>query len=303
MPSMRSVIVEHHTGGRAPDSRLVKVQQLESTNGFIVFDLDDAPSTGMVRLASKIVVDGAVIRARSVTYSLATFGQRRGGASAGINAKSANRDKALTAFLDEVGPLVADGRFTPWPGTGVSAEDLAPVQGSSAFAAEQDLVAGGAVAAADVAAGGLAGTRVVVVAPDALAAVVKAKVAEKGGDVVDGGVDTPADVVFVAGPPETVDHHGAAGIQARVLVPLSPAPVTARALAILSKAATVVVPDFVAIAAPLLAGDGSDPVEQVATSVRELADAGAGLWVAAAERAEAFLVTWQDTLPFGRPLS
>ena len=38
-------------------------------------------------------------------------------------------------------------------------------------------------------------------------------------------------------------------------------------------------------------------------SVAELAGEGTGLWMAAALRAEAFLRTWQDELPFGRPLA
>ncbi len=288
----------------------MQVHQLESTNAFIVFDYEDAPtSVGVVRAASKVLVDGAVLRARSVTYALATFGLHQAGASAGINAKAKARDEAVAAFVTEIGPLVAERRFLPWPGNGISAEDLAPLREhdprpATVFADETPLLAAGAVATADAVANGLTGKRAAVAAAETLADAVRDEVVRRGGETVDGGLDAECDVLFVAGPPETVDHHIAEGVRAGVLVPLSPVPVTTRALAVLSRAGTVVVPDFVSAAAPLLVGDGrGDPVERVAASAAELKDAGTGTWLAAAERAEAFLSTWQNSLPFGRPLS
>jgi len=38
-------------------------------------------------------------------------------------------------------------------------------------------------------------------------------------------------------------------------------------------------------------------------AVESLAGEGTGLWMAAITRAEAHLRTWQDDLPFGRPLA
>ncbi|MDD9371956.1 MAG: hypothetical protein PV358_17685, partial [Acidimicrobiales bacterium] len=68
----------------------------------------------------------------------------------------------------------------------------------------------------------------------------------------------------------------------------------------------VVIPDFLATAAPLLAaydGAGGDPVQRVHTAVTDLAEAGTGLWLAAAKRAEQHLATWTAEQPFGRPLA
>ena len=66
-------------------------------------------------------------------------------------------------------------------------------------------------------------------------------------------------------------------------------------------------PDFVALAAPLLGGfdadNDTDPVERVRTAVTELAPSGPDAWLVAVGMAEAFLSTWQDALPFGRPLA
>ena len=45
------------------------------------------------------------------------------------------------------------------------------------------------------------------------------------------------------------------------------------------------------------------PVERVRDLTTELAGEGTGLWMAAVERAEEFLRTWQPQLPFGRPLA
>jgi hypothetical protein len=83
-------------------------------------------------------------------------------------------------------------------------------------------------------------------------------------------------------------------------------PVTAKAFAVMSRAGSVYVPDFVCMAAPLLAGldpEGGDPVERVRTVTGELAADGGAPWRAAVERAETFLATWRDPLPFGRPLA
>ncbi|MDD9369328.1 MAG: hypothetical protein PV358_04385, partial [Acidimicrobiales bacterium] len=81
----------------------MKVDKLTGTDGFVVTDLDDATtSVGVVRLAPKVLRDGAQLLARSVTYAFASFGiAGHGGASAGINAKPDARDDALAAFLDE----------------------------------------------------------------------------------------------------------------------------------------------------------------------------------------------------------
>jgi hypothetical protein len=95
-------------------------------------------------------------------------------------------------------------------------------------------------------------------------------------------------------------------VRAATVVPLTPVAVTARALAVLGKGDRVVVPDFLATAAPLLAAhdpDGGDPVSRIRDVTAGLAEHGTGLWLAAAQRAEAFLATWTEEKPFGRPLA
>jgi hypothetical protein len=110
----------------------------------------------------------------------------------------------------------------------------------------------------------------------------------------------------VAGKAGVLEHDLAATVRAKVVVPLTPVPVTARALAVLGRSEVVVVPDFLATAGPLLtalAPDGEDPMLRVHDAVAALSGEGTGLWMAAALRAEEHLRAWQDELPFGRPLS
>ena len=297
--------------GSAPrlDLDVVQVQKLQSTDGFIAFDLAEAPAAGVVRVAPKVLRDGAELLARSTTYAFASFGIQASGASAGLNAKPEARDDAIRAFVEEIVPLVESGRWLPTPGVGITADDLTalPEADRRATAADPGRQAEGAVAAAAAAAGGLDGTRVAIhgSGPFADAAAVAAGAA---GATVDAGAELTAecDVLLVAGRAGTVDHETAPGITATVVVPLTPVPVTARALAVLGRQDCVVVPDFLSTAAPLLAAfdpDGGDPVERVRDAVAALASEGTGTWMAAVDRAEAHLRSWQDELPFGRPLA
>jgi glutamate dehydrogenase/leucine dehydrogenase len=165
----------------------------------------------------------------------------------------------------------------------------------------------GAVAAALGALGSLEGRRLAIVGTGPAADAAVASATTNGAEAQAGaGLDAEADALLVAGKAGVLEHDLAATVRAKVVVPLSPAPVTARALAILGRAGTVVVPDFLATAAPLLAAlapDGGDPVLRVHDAVAALAGEGTGMWMAAVTRAEDHLGSWQDALPFGRPLA
>jgi glutamate dehydrogenase/leucine dehydrogenase len=289
---------------------VVAVQKLTSTDGFIAFDLDDGPAVGVVRCAPKVLRDGAELLARSTTYAAASFGLQVGGGSAGINAKPEARDEAVAAFVAEVSGLVAEGRWLPGPGVGVTPEDLAdlPEAERRRAAFDQTRTAEGAVAAAEAASrGGLDGKRVAVVGAGPLTEAAAMAASGKGATVEpQAEVSADCDVLLVAGKAGVVDHDAAAGVQAGVLVPLTPAPVTARALAVLGRAGVVVVPDFLSTATGLLDAvdpDGGDPHERISAAVASVAGEGTGAWIAAATRAEEHLRTWRDELPFGRPLA
>jgi len=287
----------------------MQLHKLTSTDGFIVFDLDDAPAVGVVRLAPKVLRDGAELLARSTTYAAASFGLRVRGGSGAINAKPDARDEAVQAFVAEVAELVESERWLPGPGLGVTADDLAPLPRAEQRAKAFDQTATGesAVAAAAGLLGSLEGRRVALVGSGPVVEAAAAAASAQGASPEpQASMDADCDVLLVAGKAGVLEHDLAATVKAKAVVPLSPVPVTARALAVLGRAGAVVVPDFLSTAAPLLAAfdpDGGDPIERVRAAVANLAGEGTNLWMAACLRAEEFLRTWQPELPFGRPLA
>ncbi len=353
----------------------MQIHRLTGTDAFIVFDLDDAPSAGVTRAAPKILVDGATALARTLTYRFASFERQVGGASAGINARPDERAAAVAAFVDEVGPLVVEGRFLTEAGRGVESDALAPLRAAdprpaSYWALADALTGVGVAVAAAVAAGGLEGrtvaiegfdsagpaiaaglsqqgARIVAVStaegtaagpgfgPDALAALwpahgpkLVAELVGAGSSVAEPGAvfGVEADLLVTGSRPGVIGDEVAAGLGVRVVVPSGPTPVTAKALARLRRADTVVVPDFVSTAGPLFAGwpargpaggspipsgsaetSSTDPARAAAEAIRavmaEVVDHPDGPLLAACYRAEAYLATWCGQLPFGRPIA
>ncbi|WP_419924339.1 hypothetical protein [Candidatus Poriferisocius sp.] len=327
------------------------IESLETVDAFIVFDLANAPeAVGIVRSARKILPSGAGDLARSMTYALATFEMRRSGASAGINALDEDRADAVAKFTSEISPMVASGRFLPEPGTRVPRAALASLAEADSRAAVGDVadqaVVAGVVAAAATAAGGLDGRTVAIEGFNGTGPALAAAVAEQGAKVVAvtsgprGAIDRggfpagslstpgsipnrdktanealaePVDVLFAGSKMGAVNHTMAGQLSVGAVVPHAPIPVTARALAILGRAGTTVVPDFISTAGALFAwwptGEFSpeaiagDAAAKIAASLEEISAHPDGLFLAAAQRAETFLATWQDPLPFGRPLA
>ena len=122
-----------------------------------------------------------------------------------------------------------------------------------------------------------------------------------------------ADVVF-AGSKMGVVHHGVTeGLQCRALVPSGRLAFTSKALAVCRRDGITAVPDFVALAGSTIAAwstpdTGDDEVRaEVASTVAALMEEALtsddGPFLGACYAAEAFLSTWQDELPFGRPLA
>ncbi|MFN0092097.1 MAG: hypothetical protein ACKVWR_17790 [Acidimicrobiales bacterium] len=119
------------------------------------------------------------------------------------------------------------------------------------------------------------------------------------------------DVLFVGSKAGALTHEGAEHVKAKAVVPIGPTPVTPRAMAMLSRAGSVYLPDFLTIAGPLLAGEappGSteewvvDGVQSsIVDAVVDAARHPEGPFLGACQRAEDFLRTWRDALPFGRP--
>ena len=304
-------------------------QKLTSTDAFVVTDLAGAPSsTGIVRRARKILPDGAKLLARTTTYSWAVLGQQRGGASAGINAEDDAAETAIAAFVEELTAQVADGTLSVDAGKGVPAAALdgldavdrrngARRTSAANGTVDDELLAAGAVAAAAAAAGSLDGLTAVVEGAGSATAALEAQLAEAGAAVTPAGeggpLATAADVLFCGSKTGLVDHQAAASLPHRFVVPVGPVPVTARGLAVAHRNGIVVLPDFVTTVGPLVgwtAPEGT-PLEEslaaVRTTVADLVDRclahPENPTLGGCAVAEEFLSTWQDELPFGRPMA
>ena len=293
------------------------IHKMSSTDAFIVFDLDDAEtSAGLVRCAPKVLQGGAKELARAATYTFAILEMQVGGASAGINAKGDAVADAIAAFAGEAAELVSPGRFLADAGKGVDEADLAALReadprSAAAYESADRLIAAGAISAARAALGGLEGKTVRIDGPDPIATAVRTGVEAAGATVVE-AVDR-ADVLFAGTKMGAVDHNAADYLELGALVPIHPIPFTTKALLMLQRKGTVVIPDFISLAGPALAGwtDGNPDVEtletltaeRVAALISELNGPGDGLFLGACQKAEAYLSTWLDELPFGRPLA
>ncbi len=126
--------------------------------------------------------------------------------------------------------------------------------------------------------------------------------------------DSGADVFFAGSKMGVIDHTVAAQLsETAAVVPCGRLPLTARGLAVLRSAGVPAPADFVALAGSTLAlwGDTNRTDEAILAGVTEdLGDLSAGYashedgpLLAACYDAEDFLSTWQETLPFGRPLA
>ncbi len=295
--------------------------KLSGADAFVAIDLDGAEaSSGPVRAARKVLRGGVEDLARSQTYTYAVLGMRHSGASAGINADSAERARAVTAFVEEAAPLVADRTYLPDAAKGVDETDLASLRGADPrsrigpFAHECEGLS--AAVSADAAVG-LDGRTVVIEGAGPAGPALAAAAAQRGAEVIsapgDSVLTTPADVVFTGSRMGVVNHAVAEGLRTEALVPCGRLPYTARALAVCRRRGILALPDFVVLAGSTIAawsdpGASDDDVRAaVTTTVTELVAEAVGHpdgpFLAACYTAEAFLSTWQAELPFGRPLA
>ena len=103
---------------------MVGLRKLSSTNAFVVTDLVDVPSFGIVRSAKKILQGGAKDLARSMTYTFASFDMQRGGASGGINATPDEKKEAIENFVSELVDDVGSGSLGLDAGKGIASSSF-----------------------------------------------------------------------------------------------------------------------------------------------------------------------------------
>ena len=272
----------------------MRILKLETVDAFVAVDLEGAPGQGIVRLAPRVLQGGARDLARSVTYALASLDRQETGVSAGISAPPEGRDAAMAAFVAEVASW--DAVFSLSAGKGVTDRDL----GVAADPAAGALLAAGAVAAGLAAVPG-ASTAVV---EGASGAALVEELSARGIEVVasDDPFGAVADLLFCGSKVGIVDHEVADRLAVGAVVPIGPLPITTRAVAHCQRRGITALPDFVTTAGPLI-GNVDEVREVVAAIVAGIIDHDDSPIIGACVRAEGFLSTWQDDLPFGRPMA
>lgn len=312
------------------------VQKLQTVDGFVVRDFAATPSSGVVRRGRKILERSATDLARSATYAFAFLGIERGGASAGLNAEGDGERAALVALMTELGDELSNGRLELLPAKGIDGSELADAM-REASGGERgsgvdpdpglddrgDLLTAGVLAATSWALGGSLDERRVFVEgdpTDEIHQAVTAAVHAAGATLVEPDVAegkpwtvwaTEADAMLVGSRPGAMNHQGAELLNVSAVIPWAPLPVTTKALAVMIGRSITYVPDFVSASGPLVARHltttDADPASGIAGAVHDGLDAlDAGddpLFITACHRAEAFLASWQDEQPFGRPLA
>jgi glutamate dehydrogenase/leucine dehydrogenase len=122
-----------------------------------------------------------------------------------------------------------------------------------------------------------------------------------------------ADVLFCGSKLGVIDHDRAAVLGQRLVVPIGPAPVTAKGLAVATRGGVTVLADFLTTSGALFADHppagataqelNAAAIDWITATTREVSAHAEGPLLGACYRAEQFLTTWQDRLPFGRPLA
>jgi glutamate dehydrogenase/leucine dehydrogenase len=144
----------------------MRVLELATVDGEIVFDLDCPISGGGTRMAPDVTADETALLARAMTYKLAILEQPMGGAKAGIRAEQADRDAVLARYVEEIRPLVEREEFLTASDMGTRPQDFAGLSTTPTLLHEEDatgtavdaLLTGLSVAvAADAALGRLSG--------------------------------------------------------------------------------------------------------------------------------------------------
>ena len=106
--------------------------------------------------------------------------------------------------------------------------------------------------------------------------------------------------------------EGASSLGQTPVIPIGTSPITSKALAILRKAGAPVVADFVTSIGPALSWGPQEGADHdalrlatgntVSAILDEVGGHEQGSYLGACHKAEAFMSTWMEKLPFGRPL-
>lgn len=278
--------------------------KLETVDGYTIVDIEGVERLiGPVRSAKKVLQRTTVDLIRHVTYAAAAHEINASGAAAALNHDRTAEDQSpIGHFRDELAAWAETHNFTAAVTLGLSPDEVGQVLHAGA-ASSASSTAASAVGCVDDAA-----TSIVVASKDEESELLAA-LGERGATLepdLTAALTSGADAVFVRGKTGVLDHAALEHTNVHKIIGLQPLTTTARGLAVASRAGAVVIPDFVSAAGPYLTALGVE-LEDIGTlttaRIQTLSDAGTNSFVAACERAEDFLATLTDALPFGRPLA
>ncbi|MEC8921830.1 MAG: hypothetical protein VX558_04240 [Actinomycetota bacterium] len=342
---------------------VVEIKQLESTQGFVIYDLPGADAyVGPSRLGAKLVPGNAETLVRHQTYMFALTGQRKSGATIGLKVDPKEVEAAVASLASELAEEFVSQRLLTSPGLRLDRTSLEPVlrhdnrnpvtrEDRDGVTFDRELVAVGATTCASYFAKPSNGWRVAIEGFDETGLAIAREVEASGGEVVkvstakgcvagdfdsstlaDAWMDAgpgcvenlgPAgkpweiwkadvDAIFVGSKPGAMSGEGAATAGSTPIIATSAAAISSKALAMLRRNSAPVGADFLSAVGPSLAwwapqntslGDlRSSTADTVLALLEETANHEDGAFMAACYKAEAFLASWQEERPFGRPL-
>jgi len=341
----------------------VEIKQLESTKGFVIYDLPGADTyVGPTRLGAKLVPGNAEMLVRHQTYVFALAEQCKSGATIGLKVDPADTEVAVSAVAEELASELESQRLLTSPGLRLDRDSLGPVlrhdkrnpllgEDRDGVTFEDELLALGAVTSASFFAKPSGNWGAAIEGFNQAGIAIAREIENQGGSVqristpkgcVSGDFDSSTladawldagaacveqlgsagkawevwksdvDAIFVGSKPGAMSGDGAQGVKDTPIIATSAATISSKALAILRKNNTPVAADFLSGIGPALAwwapeetkqdGLRSATVEAVTALLEETADHDDGPFMAACYKAEAFIESWQEQRPFGRPL-
>ena len=342
---------------------VVEIKQLESTKGFVIYDLPNAGTyVGPTRLGAKLIPGNAEMLVRHQTYVFGLTEQQKSGATIGLKVDASDAEGAVVALAEELTDEFESQRLLTNPGLRLSEALLAPVlrhdKRNPIAKAERDgvtfedeLVALGAVTCASRFVNPNGTWKVAIEGFDQSGLAIAREVENHGGKVhristakgcvsgdfdsstladtwMDSGADcveklgpvgkpweiwnSDVDAVFVGSKPGAMSGDGATSTNDTPIIATSAAAISSKALAILRKNKVPVAADFLSRVGPTLAWWASEETspdvlrssttETVIGLLEETVDHDDGPFMAACYKAEAFIESWQEKRPFGRPL-
>ena len=297
-----------------------------SAEAFLVVDLPEAPDAlGTLRCAKKILQDGAKNLARVTTYSAAAYGLKISGASGGINAEGDQVAEAVAGAVAELSAQPSLPRLHLSAGKGLSPTDVASLAGLHPLDNEAALTSGllGALDSLCALLESTGSTSPITIGlerqlggPGSCSSdAIQATCSDRDVTIAVGAlaelIEEPTDILILGSKPSLVDHQLAASLNTRAVLASGPLALTTKALATLTTAGCVIVPDFLSLGGPLLgfaAERDGQPVDlnairaTTAAAVSSALPHPGGCFLGAARAAEEFMATWVTSMPFGRPL-